>query len=467
MQRRLPLLVALLLAPACSGEGADSQPTADGLYAWYDEDAASGAVDVANPEDAPIAAADTWTTPDALPPVELPGAPDATPDAAADPAEPDAPPDTAPDATPDVAPDVALVEDVAGPTSCWDPAPADADRAVIYARPYGQIGTKPKLWSVGALAADGSLTVDLTTFEMGRGPWGVLSFTPNGRFGFVAQEDGSIGVIEVTPDHGVVVRQPGWTGATYADVAVADPAGGRLYLVNPNWPGSGGGVYAVDVDCDGALTPVGLALPTRNARGLHVLGPDRALVFGRNPEPGGPPQHAHLADTSTWPWTVLASADAFGDDEAILASSAVTADGAVALVGDNSAFSGIPNRVALLALGDDSVTPEYVLSPMKDPFAMAASPFGPQVLLASGEGNALHRVVVGGAGTTVAQTLSSPLAGDIVIVTRGALTGMAIVAQNDGLRRVRFEPEGPFTDLGLTSIGEGYPGIPGALGVQP
>jgi hypothetical protein len=164
---------------------------------------------------------------------------------------------------------------------------------------------------------------------------------------------------------------------------------------------------------------------------------------------------------------VLASADAFGDDEAILASSTVTSDGAFALVGDNSAFSGIPNRVALLTLGQDSLTPDHVLSPLKDPFAMAASPFGPQVLLASGEGNALHRVVVGGAGSTVAQTLSSPLPGDVVVVTRGALAGMALVSENDGLRRVRIEPEGTLTDLGVTSVGDGYPGIPGALGVQP
>jgi hypothetical protein len=54
-----------------------------------------------------------------------------------------------------------------------------------------------------------------------------------------------------------------------------------------------------------------------------------------------------------------------------------------------------------------------------------------------------------------------------VLVDRGALRGRVYVAENEGVRQVRFEQDGRVTDLGLFSPGSGLENLVGAIGVTP
>ena len=176
MRWTLVMLAACLTWAAGCGDdkaGGDSDASAAA------HDVPSGTPDTARPGDTPadVAAPD----PDAAAP-DLPGVADGLEDVWPD-AAPELPPpaDTLPDA----------------PSTCWTPRPADAARAVIYGLPFAGAGEKPKTWAAGRLAADGALTVDLQAFELGRAVVGSVVFTPNGRFGFVAQGDGTLGIVEI------------------------------------------------------------------------------------------------------------------------------------------------------------------------------------------------------------------------------------------------------------------------------
>lgn len=63
------------------------------------------------------------------------------------------------------------------------------------------------------------------------------------------------------------------------------------------------------------------------------------------------------------------SDDDASDDEQIVSDAAITADGVFVLMGDYSAFSGIPKRVAVFSLDGDALVPEQVLADVEDPVA--------------------------------------------------------------------------------------------------
>ena len=53
-----------------------------------------------------------------------------------------------------------------------------------------------------------------------------------------------------------------------------------------------------------------------------------------------------------------------------------------------------------------------------------------------------------------------------VMIERGTLDGLVLIAENQGVRRMQLATGG-VTDLGLTTLGSGTDAITGALGVQP
>jgi hypothetical protein len=191
---------------------------------------------------------------------------------------------------------------------------------------------------------------------------------------------------------------------------------------------------------------------------------------------GSPAGHdVHLLDWTQDPPTRVAGVDAFGDDLAIVGGSAVTADGKYALVGDTSEFSGLPNRIAVVGLGAGALTATTVLTPVRDPVAIVASPFDDAALIVSGYDDALLALDYAPLAATPFARLRAltyvggrpRLPSDAVMIERGGLRGLVVIAENVGLRRVRFAGAGAINDLGKTSTGTGTAAIPGALGVQP
>ena len=68
---------------------------------------------------------------------------------------------------------------------------------------------------------------------------------------------------------------------------------------------------------------------------------------------------------------------------------------------------------------------------------------------------------------TVTTTQKPQLPSNATLLTRGALKGTVIVSEVTGLRRLRFEPDGKITDLGLFDLGGGVENLTGTMGVQP
>jgi hypothetical protein len=351
------------------------------------------------------------------------------------------------------------------------PAPADAARSVVVSHPYADGGGGADAWELLALSASGELSRPGTTFSMGRSTGGRVHFTPDGELGFVAQEDGTLGVFRISGGQ-VEVLHEAYDGSFYAHDVMIAPEGDHLIVLDVNFPNNGGGLYRVDIGCDGALVDRGLVTPSRLAYAGVWL--DGDVVLAVRDVLGAP--GAHQVARLAWPTpSLLSSSVAFPDDEAIVAGFARTRDGAFLLVGDNSGFASVPNRVAVVktagGLGAVQVLPD-----LEDPYAIATSPTNDAAIVVSGFGDAI--VVLDYDPTDAASpfTLRGELAytgagpqlpGALATVDRGSLDGLVLVSELSGVRRVRFGANGAVTDLGLFDLGDGMENVVGAVGVAP
>lgn len=371
-------------------------------------------------------------------------------------------------------PDAATDAAVDAPACPRSAAPADRTRKVVVSMPYDAAGAQASTWAVWNLDATGALTSTATRFTMGRATSGTIAFTPDGAIGLAPQGDGTLGVFRIDGDEVTVVHAR-FDGSFYADHVVVDPSGSFAYVVDGNWANNGGGIYRIDIGCDGTLTDRGRWFSTKLAAGLFVRG-GRALVPATELGTGSPAGHdVHLVDWTRDPPARLGGVDAFGDELAIVGGAALTSDGKYALLGDTSEFSGLPNRVAVVGVGASGLTATTVLSPVRDPVAIVASPFDDAALVVSGYDDALLALDYAPAASTPFSRLRAltyagarpRLPGDAVMIERGALRGLVLVVENTGVRRVRFAGGSVVTDLGKTSTGSGTAAVPGAIGVQP
>lgn len=362
----------------------------------------------------------------------------------------------------------------AAPGCARTPAAADRTRYIVVSHPFAEGGGSATAWEVLSLSTSGVIATTGTTFEMGRGNEGRVAFTPDGEVGVADQDDGTLGIFTIDEGGAVTVVEAGWNGgdAFYAAGVVMAPDGARVYVLDSQWRENGGGIYAVALGCDGAPTLEGLVAAARLPYEL-VLAGDRALLAAADILDSAAGDDAHLI---AWPDPeVVAGADAFADDEQIVSAAALTADGDYFLIGDNSAFSGLPNRVAVVRVDGDALAAVQTLSPVEDPVAIVASPTDDAALVVSGFGDAIFELDYDPANTAAPFTLVGELTyegagpqlpGAAVLIERGALAGHVFVAELLGVRALVFE-SGSVTDLGVTEIGTGNPAIVGAIGVQP
>jgi hypothetical protein len=359
------------------------------------------------------------------------------------------------------------------------PSAADRDRRVLVQTPYASDASQSTSWRALTLTSDGSLRDDGESFNMGRATGGSMAFTPDGSMGFIAQDDGSLGVVAIDDSNVLTVVEASFSGAFYASRVVSDPTGEVLWIIDPNWVDNGGGIYRAEIDCEtGALSQPVRVLESQNAADLLLLpGASEmsrpAIVVGKS-LPGAD------ADTDTgWidlmaPSAVEASTSAFGDDEAIF-SDATLVGGEYALIGDYSSFSPVPNRVAVVALQDGELSAVQVLPDLLDPVAMVSSPWNDQVLVLSGYGDGLVRILPTGDPSAPFEDAGEPSYGGAspqlptaaAQVEHGALQGRVLVTENGGIRQVQMSEGGLFEDIELQSIGSSYEGIAGAIGLAP
>ncbi len=350
------------------------------------------------------------------------------------------------------------------------PQPADRERVVLVSLPYDADGAASKVWAALTLSTEGELRDDGARVEMGRAWSGEVVFTPDANHGYAVQDDGTIGVFAVE-DGVVTVLDAGWDGGVYAVRAVMDPSGETLWVIDGNWPVNGGGLYAAPIDCaTGELGEPTLVAAAKLPADLLLLDESRAALIGREVEGADEGEDVSLL---SWPEGArVAGVDAFGDDEAIV-SDAASLDGLL-LVADYSEFSGVSTRVAAVRVDGDALEAAQILD-VEDPVALVASPWGDQVLVVSGYGDALLQVPV---DLEASEPLGEPseldysggrpqLPGAAALLRRGPLRGLVLVTETEGIRAVQLGPDGAAEDLGLTSLGASYEGITGAVGVQP
>ncbi len=347
-----------------------------------------------------------------------------------------------------------------------EPLPADSPRYMVLAHPFDASGAGAGRFAVYRVdPSNPALQATGTEFEMRRAFLGEIVFTPDGRHGFVAHDDGTIGAFELAVDGSVTVLHEGFgADALYASGLAVDATGDTLWVTDGNWPDNGGGLYPVAIACDGTLTSEARAFETKNATRLSMAG-GLALVGSRGIDGGNEADNAHLVDLGTG--SVVGSAPAFPDDEASMSVALLSDDGAFGFIGDNSGFSTVPNRVAVVAVGTAGLTARTTID-IEDPVWMVASPFDDAVLVASGFENEILTLRREGDSYALAGVAaSSPLPGAGVRLQRGSGQGLAFFAENQGVRALRFEGDGTVSEVGQWLVGSTSDAIVGAIGVQP
>lgn len=368
----------------------------------------------------------------------------------------------------------ALAPDAGAPSCPWLASPPDGERRVVVSHPYDGSGGQANVYEVLTLGADGVLATTGTTFTMGRSTTGEIAFTPDGRIGLVAQEDGTLGVFRFD-DAGVPqVVHAALGGSFYAGAVVIDPAHARGWVLDMGWREHGGGLYAISIACDGTVSDEGLAVPAKLPYALAVLG-DRAYLAAKDAldSIGTGGDLYRLRWNGAWENDL--EVDLFADDEQIVSAMALTSDGRYVLVGDNNSFSASGNRIGVAEDAGDALSAVQTLAPLEDPFSIVTSPSGGEALVVSGFGDAFFRLDVqpGAAppftllGEVPYAGAAPELPGAAVLIRRGALRGRVLVAENLGVRQVDLTAAGDIVDLGRFSVGSGLTAIVGAIGVTP
>lgn len=344
-----------------------------------------------------------------------------------------------------------------------DPGDPDKDREVVLSFPYDARGRQADLWGTWALSADGNLNPSSTRFSMGRSTMAEVVFTPDGRLALVPQEDGSIGIIS---EDGVV--DMGLEGI-YAERIVMEPSGEQAWAIDGNWQENGGGIYPLSIACDSPTVTLGERwLEAKLPADMLLLG-DQRVVIGREVPGSAEGDDLALVDASG---AFLAGADAFGDDDAVVTDAVLSRDGRYVLIADNSEFSGVPTRVAVVEIEGDALIPRQVIN-IEDPVGLFVAPDDGRVVVVSGYANALFVLdrtdaldapyQLGGEPDYLG---SSPqLPGSAALVMRGSLKGRLLVAEVEGVRQVDIE--GGVVDRGLVPSEGSMEAIVGAIGVQP
>ena len=345
-----------------------------------------------------------------------------------------------------------------------DGGDANKSRTALISLPYTRSGGQSDAWAAWSLSGAGELQPADQTFPGGRATTGEAVFTPDGQLALAPLEDGGLMLFDAEAGTATALAPD-----LYAERIVMHPSGASAWIVDGNWPENGGGIYPVDIACDAPEIEVGRRwISAKLPADLLPLPDGRFLVAGR--EVAGADEDADIALISA-EGDLLSSADAFGDNDAIVSDAALTLDGRYALLADISEFSGVPTRVAIVELSGDDLTPVQILD-VEDPIALLTAPDDDRVIVVSGYANALRALERTGddqqpfrlSGEPDYLGASPQLPGAAAMIRRGDLRGRLLVAEVEGVHQ--FDTLGGLTDLGLTATG-GVEGIVGAVGVQP
>jgi hypothetical protein len=354
------------------------------------------------------------------------------------------------------------------------PGPVDAARFVVIGHPFDAQGNEAQDYEVLSLSPAGVLAQTGTHFTMMTAADSEIVFTPDGKLGFAAQDDGALGAFRIHDDGKVDVLTAALPASFYASRVVMSPEGDHLLVLDENFPENGGGVYRVDIGCDDSLTDKGRVFAAKNAHGLAFLGGSDVILAAREAL-GAVPTATALRITLGATPALVDAVDAFGHDEAIVSTLTLTRDGKFALMGDNSGFATTPNSVAVVGVDPGGLSVTQNLPMIEDPWSLEASPFNDAAIIVSGFGDAIFVLDYAPAAAApfslrgkLPYVGGSPqLPGASAMVKRGALDGHVLIAEVRGVFQVQFAPKGVVIDLGLFDLAGGLESITSSIGVQP
>lgn len=382
----------------------------------------------------------------------------------------------APDAGMDAGQPDSGVPDAGLQPCTFTPTPADGTRRVVVSHPFpGDGGSRDNLWELFTLDATGALTANGVFFRMGRSSDGSspIVFTADGRYGFAAQEDGTIGVFRLDGP-AVTVLNARFTGTFSAGKLVMQPSGNRLWVLDFNTENNGGGVYTLGIACDGTLFNEQYAMPGNNAAAATLLRTAGQLAVAARSLPGTPMmQDVHLVNAATS--AVLTSTTGFPDRDAIAPTLTASRDERFLAMPDNG--FGVGSRVAFFERTGTTLTARQVVTTnVTNPIAVHFSPFTDSALVVNTDGaDHFRRATWNAAGTSF--SVSAPLTyvhgrpqlpSAPVMIDRGTLEGRLLIAELDAVRQLQFERDGGITDVSSTPAGlTGNAQILGTIGVTP
>ena len=228
---------------------------------------------------------------------------------------------------------------------------------------------------------------------------------------------------------------------------------------------------------DGAVADLGLLGPARSPAALARVSANRWIVAARDFAGSPAGFDLHLVDpTTAGGATWIAGVQLFPDEGQLVTNAVVSQDGTHIAVGDNSPYSGLPQRVAIARLDGDTLSAVQTLSPVADPYELVASPFDNHLLVVSGDGgNALYEAQFDGAQVDSPYALRElvyagappQLPANGVMITAGMLRGRVLLAENVAIRQVQLGDHSAAIDHGAFASGTGVAAIVGAIGVQP
>lgn len=338
-------------------------------------------------------------------------------------------------------------------------AEVSGDRSVLLSFPYDRRSNPADTWGRWILRENGNLEPTSEVFSMGRAVYGEAVFTPDGSLAIATAEDGTLSVYADGP---VTTGM----GTIYAEHIVMDPSGEKAWAIDGNWLENGGGIYPLTISCDSPTVTLGSRWLEATLPAALVPRGEEWVVVGQKVGGADPQADAALVDAEG---KLLAAADAFGDNEAVVTSGVLTQDQQYLLIADNAEYSGVPTRVAVVEVGDDTLRPRQILE-IEDPIDLFVSPDDRYVVVVSGYGNTAYVLErqedpeepFRNTGEIAWEGASPQLPGPGTMVETGPLAGLILLPEVGGVHLIRTGDG--VEDGGMVESAGGTEGIVGAIG---
>ena len=348
--------------------------------------------------------------------------------------------------------------------------PENRDRFVVVSKPYRPGAERAPDYEVWTLSQNEDIAPTETLFSMSRTFKGEIAFRVDGSIGAVAQDDGSLGVFKIDDQGNVDVTHSSYVGEFEANSVSFDPNHpDRLIVMDGRWDEFGGGLYEVMLDCEGTIVSESLIVTSKLATDMTWMDREHLLLSATSALDSGEPHDLHVLDWQ--PQNVSRRSSSFNFDGELVKKSfvAFTSNKKHLLVAENSGLTSRPHRIAVYEWTEGTMLFKQLIESIEDPHDALISPFDDSALVISGFGDSIYRLEYDensetpfGPPTTVS---SPPLPGHGVMIKDGLSEGLVLVAENVGIRMLKFN-EGSVIDLGAVTR-SGIEHIIGAIGVQP